>query len=250
MIGLHISAAFTGVAIALLTADVVSSVKAWNLAPALAPRPRSLLPEGLSSVIWRVRELSEKRDPALWEEVCYSLAFHIRAGETPAQAVKGVAEEGDSFVHETLKGVSRAYDAGASLETAFASVAGRYRGELKQIASVLEMGASSGGNIPHLLCHLAEALRRRRLGRGELRSKMTEARATAALLSLLPWGIGAFTFSQDPQAARAVWRDPVGRALFVAGGLLWLTGNIAVVFMLRALLPERPRRKEREARGV
>jgi hypothetical protein len=54
--------------------------------------------------------MSEKRDPALWEEVCYSLAFHVRAGETPAQAVKGGALEGESFAHDALKAVSHAYD--------------------------------------------------------------------------------------------------------------------------------------------
>lgn len=249
MIALCTSALLAGAAVSLLVADVVTSVKAWNLAPALVPRPRLLLPGALLGVARRVRELLERHDPALWEEVCYSLAFHVRAGETPAQAVKGVAGEGDSFAHETLKAVSQAYDSGASLEAAFGSVAGGHP-ELTQVASVLEMGATSGGNIPHLLCHLAEALRRKRLDRGELRSKMTEARATAVLLSLLPWGIGAFTYSQDPLAARALWRDPIGRALLLAGGLLWLTGNIAVVLMLRALLPNRHRQREREVRGV
>ncbi len=242
MIALCAAAALAGAAVALLTADVVSSVKAWNLAPALAPRPKALLPEWLSRMLQRVCEMSEKRDPALWEEVCYSLAFHVRAGETPAQAVKGVALEGESFAHDALKAVSHAYDSGASLDTAFGVIAGRY-GELSQIASVLEMGATSGGNIPHLLCHMAESLRRRRLERGELRSKLTEARATAVLLSLLPWGIGAFTYYQDPLGGRALWRDPVGRALLIVGGLLWLIGNVAVVFMLRALLPDKHRRK-------
>lgn len=243
MIALYTPAVFAGAAVSFLVADIVSSIKAWNVAPALAPRPRSLLPDTLAGLLVRVRELTEKRDPALWEEVCYALAFHVRAGETPAQAVRGVAAEGNSFAHEVLKTVSQVYDSGASLEAAFGSVSGRY-GELAQIASVMEMGLTSGGNIPHLLCHLAEALRRKRLDRGELRSKMTEARATAVLLSLLPWGIGAFTYSQDPLATKALWRDPVGRALLVAGGLLWIIGNIAVAFMLRSLLPKRHRRGE------
>jgi Flp pilus assembly protein TadB len=101
------------------------------------------------------------------------------------------------------------------------------------------MGTTSGGNIPMLLCHAAEGMRRRRLQKGELRSKITEARATAVLLSLLPWGIGAFTFSQGPEQAQAVLSDTRGRLLLLIAFAAWLAGNVAVVSILRALLPTR-----------
>lgn len=234
-----------GAAATLLSMDVLQAIKAWNMAPALVERRETVLPS--VAALWgKVRMRGKRRDAALWEETCYSLAFHLRAGETPSQAVRGVGMEGESFAHMALRSVTQAYDAGTSLQVALAAEAYQYP-ELGQITGVLEMGGVSGGNIPSLLCHAAEAMRRRRLQRGELRSRLTEARATAILLSLLPWAIGAFTFSQDPRSIEVMLQDPKGRTLLVVAAVTWLAGNVAVAATLRALLPRRPNTKKGEA---
>ena len=225
--------------------DVLRAVKIWNMAPALVERRETVLPS-MTALLEKLRMRDRRRDAAFWEETCYSLAFHLRAGETLSQAVRGVGTEGESPAQMALRSATQAYDAGTSLQAALA-VEARQHPELGQIAGVLEMGGASGGNIPSLLCHAAETMRRRRLQRGELRSRLTEARSTAVLLSLLPWGIGAFTFSQDPRSTEVMLNDPKGRALLMIAALTWLAGNVAVAATLRALLPGRPGSKAGEA---
>lgn len=238
MTGLVLPSALAAVSVALLVVDAVPFVRAWNTSPALLPRRESFTLRRAASYLRSMGSLARKVDGADWEQICYSLAFHLRAGESPVQAVRCVASEGDSSPYEVLSTVARGYDAGSTLSAAL-SAQGSQSEELRQIASVLEMGTASGGNIPALLCHTAEALRRRRLDKGELRSKLAEARATAVLLSLLPWVIGVFTFTQDPSSMQAVLSDPQGRVLLAGAVVLWIVGNVTVVLLLRTLVPRR-----------
>lgn len=225
-----------GAAVAAAAADLISSVKAWNMASALLPRREGLVVPFAGRVIQAVREVAWSRGEEQWEAVCYSLALHLRAGETPAQGVRAAAEEGNSPAHSVLRSVSQAYDAGTPLHSALFAHAGRDC-ELDQIASVFEMCSSSGGDIPALLCHVGESLRRRRLAKGELRSKLAEARATAALLAVLPWCIAAFTMRKDALAAGVMLHDSRGRALLAAAAAFWAVGTLLVAMVLRAYQP-------------
>jgi len=244
MIATAFTAVLTGTSVALLAADVGLTARTWNTHPALVPRQDAITSPVVAWFLRWAGDLLHKRDAAQWEEICYSLAFHLRAGETPAQAVRGVAGEGNSFAHSALLAVAQAYEAGTQMQAALDAQAAVYP-ELERIASVIAMGSTGGGNIPALLCNTAESLRRHRLERGELRAKLGEARATALLLSLLPWGIGAFTFSEDPSAAWVVLYDSRGRALLMLAAVLWSAGNIAVMLTLRSLMPQNRSRHKR-----
>lgn len=223
-----------GLWLATLAADVLGTVKAWGMAPALLDR-RPGLPAGWPlSVASKVAHPLRRSDPVVWEEIAYSLAFHLRAGETTAQAVKAVSAERDTAPYTALKRACQAYDAGTPLLSALNAEA-RHSGELAYLGGIFDMGAVSGGDLPALFCHAAEAMRRRRLMRGEARAKLGEARATAVLLSLLPWLIGLYTFGQDPSVKRMVLSDPKGAMLLVVSLAFWLAGNVAVLFVLRSL---------------
>ncbi len=244
MSGIGVPSLLAGAAVAMLTADVLPFMKSLNTAPALMERRNFTVLARVVQFIEKVRGLGSKGTGEAWEQICYSLAFHLRAGETAAQAVRGTAAEGDSAAHTLLMKVAQSYDAGTGLQAALESRSSQ-SDELQQVASTLEMGSATGANTPLLLCHTAEVLRRRRLDRGELRAKLAEARATAILLSLLPWAIGYFTLLQDARAGVSVLRDPRGRVLLAISGLLWVIGNVLVVYLLRTLLPPRKSRRRR-----
>ena len=218
----------------LLSLDVLGTVKTWNLAPALLDRRTVFTPARVPSLIRALWSPLKRSDPAIWEEIAYSLAFHLRAGETSAQAVRGVSRDRDTPAHAVLKSACQAYDAGASLLSALGAET-RESPELAYLIGIFEMGTVSGGDLPALLCHAAEAMRRRRIMRGEARAKLGEAKATAVLLSVLPWAIGAFTFGQDAVVRSAVLADSKGRLLIAAAVAFWLAGNLAVALVLRSL---------------
>lgn len=228
-----------GIWLGLLTGDVLGTVKVWNTAPALVDRKPVFPPGLISRVRSQAASLFVRQDPAVWEEISYSLAFHLRAGETPAQAVRGVSEERDSSPYLALRRACQGYDAGTPLLPALTSEA-RRSSEMQYLAGILEMGTVSGGDLPSLFCHAAEAMRRRRLLRGDARARLGEARATAVLLSLLPWLIGAMTLGRDRIARQLVLSDSKGTFLLAFAVSLWVLGNVAVLIVLRSLSPREP----------
>lgn len=237
--------ALWGGATVLLSMDLLATVKSWNLAPALSDRQPAGGPSLFSRAVARARSVLRRRDPAVWEEAAYSLAFHIRAGETPAQALRAVSTERDTPAHFGLRKAIQMYDAGSSLEAALVAQSGEHP-EIPYLAGIFEMGLSSGADIPALLCHGAESMRRRRLARDETRARLVEARATAVLLSILPWLIAAFTVGRDPKTRATVLADPRGRVLIALSLFLWVVGNVAVVMLLGSLSPKAVSRRPSE----
>jgi hypothetical protein len=235
-----------GAATFFLSLDIVGTVRSWRLAPALLDR-EPWKPRSSPGVVGKARGLFRRRDPSMWEEVSYSLAFHLRAGEPIAQALRSVATEGDAPAHAALRKAVQLYDAGSSFSAALTTQS-RECPELGYLAGIFEMGAASGGDMPTLLCHAAEAMRRKRTIANEVRSRMAEAKTTAVLLSVLPWIIGFVTMAKDPQARAAVLTDPRGRSLLLLALLMWLAGNAATIVLVRSLVPRAARSGSRGGR--
>ena len=207
-----------GLGVALLVLDLGYTVKGWSLGPAALTLP--LQPARHSSLTKTFRALLDKlrgseEDLLLWEEIAFSLACHMRAGETVAQSLKGVAGEGTGTPYKLLKRTCHEYEAGVPVLAALDGVASG-NPEFVRLAAVFELGLVNGGDLPALLCRAAEELRRLRKRQREVKSKLVEARLTALLLTFLPWGIGFFTFRQDPRIGQTLVKDPQGRLLFLA----------------------------------
>jgi len=184
----------------------------------------------LACVLKAMSAFSPKCEPHIWEEVFYSLAFRLRAGETLPQAVRGVSEEGSTPAHESLKGVVRAYEAGAPLAQAFHSQASG--SEMERLAATVETGLSTGSDLPSLLCHSAEVLSRKRSLIKEAQAKITESRLTAVLLIALPWIIGAITYFYDPALISQGLSSPRGRAILASSAGLWIVGVVLIASAL------------------
>ncbi len=179
------------------------------------------------------------QDTAVWEDICFSLAFHLRAGETVAQGLKSVSQEGDSGPHAVLKRAFAAYEAGSPILESVTSVAEGHP-EMRHLAGVLQLGAVSGGDLPTLLCQASDSLRRRRMKRREAKAMVAEARLTAIILTVMPWGIGLYVARHDPRASRVFFGDPTGRALFYAALGLWGAGVAVVWRLIKSATPKSP----------
>jgi tight adherence protein B len=188
------------------------------------------LPVGLRKAISLLKPRSE---PHVWEEIFYSLAFRLRAGETLSQAVRGVSEEGSTPAHESLKRIVRAYEAGAPLAQAFHSQANG--SEMERLAATVETGLSLGSDLPSLLCHSAEVLSKKRSLVKEAQAKITESRLTAVLLIALPWLIGGITYFHDPVLIGQGLSSPRGRAIMLISFGLWVVGVVLIASTLSSV---------------
>lgn len=232
-----------GLGVTLLTLDVGRAVKGWSLGPGVLSDPPSSsqtlsLGKRLAS-LWD-KLFSSDEDLMLWEEIAFSLACHMRAGETVAQSLKGVAAEGTGTPYKLLNRACQEYEAGVSVLGALESAAAGNQ-EFLRLASVFDLGLVNGGDLPALLCRAAEDTRRVRTRHREVRSKLVEARLTAVLLTFLPWGMGLFTFRQDPRVGQTLIGDPQGRRLFLLALGLWCLGVFAVYMLIASVTPRKQR---------
>lgn len=172
--------------------------------------------------------------PGIWEDVFYSIAFHLRAGETLQQAVRGVAEEGSGGPYELLRGATRAYEGGAPILQALRSGSeGSF--ESRRLVEAVEIGLVAGSDLPSLLCHTAENLTRKRAMHRAAKAKMTESRLTAFLLSAMPWLIGAITYWHDPSLLMQALSTPLGLSVLWGSIGLWVLGNGAIFLTLSSI---------------
>jgi len=231
-----------GIVVFLICLDISNTLRIWTFSPGLAQIHRSLW-------LKRFRLLGEKwlkqlsratQKDSLWDEIAFSLAFHLKAGETLVQAIRGVSEEDTAAEHNSLKKVFQLYEAGTSIYSALDTVSRDEEG-LSQIASILKIGAVSGGDLSTLLCHASEMIRRKRLFRSEARAKLAEAKITAVLLSLMPWVVGYLVSRYDPQLLTILIGAYQGKMLLVIGFVFWIVGNVAIVSLIRSAVPQSSR---------
>lgn len=232
-----------GLGVSLLVLDVGKAARGWSLGPAVLSETRSLSRK--SSLVKRLRILWDKlfgseEDLMLWEEIAFSLASHMRAGETVSQALKGVAAEGSGVPYRLLKRACQEYESGVSVLGALNSAAAGNQ-EFLRLAAVFDLGLVNGGDLPALLCRAADETRRIRTRHREVKSKLVEARLTAILLTVLPWGMGFFTFRQDPRIGQTLVGDPQGRQLFLVALGLWCCGVFAVYMLIASVTPRKQR---------
>lgn len=210
-------------------------------APALRGKAASPVFPHLLGLAARLCE-GVRRTPSssLWEEVFYAIAFHIKAGEALPQAIRAVSDEGSGSPYEALRKVVRSYEAGASMLQALQSASGGSP-EMHRLAAAVEIGLSTGSDLPLLLCHSALILAKRRSLRKEARAKLAESRLTAALLSGMPWLIGAVTYRYNPGLLSQALSGPRGSVIIAASLGLWLAGNVAIFLILASATGARAR---------
>ncbi len=207
----------------------------------LAQHPQNLWARLFDKILGQVKAFlgdrqMRKGEGVFWEEAAFSLAFHLRAGEPPAQALRSVAEEGDDFARSCFMRAYRRYESGSPLPEAINDQADRVP-QMSYLAAILDLGLSSGGDLPALLCHASESLRRRRLFHKEAAARLVEARFTAYLLAGLPWLVGYATFRQDPGLWHTVMTDSRAQILMVVGAGLWVLGSLVTSLLIRNAVP-------------
>ncbi len=225
-----------GLMMMFISLDIRNTAGMWVLPSVLAgSRENDTHPFYWLRSRFERKSLSRKSQTSTpWDDIASSLAFQIRAGKTLVQAVDSVSKEGSSSAHKRLKEAYRLYETGVPISRAMEMISGG-DGELSMIAGMLEIGSISGGNTAVLLWHVFEILRRRRIFRGEIKAKLSEAKMTSWILLAMPWLIGLFMIRHDPSLLRDFAALKEGRLLLVIALGLWLMGMALIMVSMRSV---------------
>ncbi len=183
----------------------------------------------------RSRRAGRRQEDALVEAVD-AVAAEVRAGRTPAAALRAGGQVGGGPVGAVLRDAAAASALGGDAGGALASAATRNRsgpvGEgLARMAAAWQVSARSGAALSDVLDRVEGDLCAERRRRQRLDAELAGPRATAALLAGLPVVGLALGAAMGAHPARVLLHTVPGQAALAAGAVLdgigmWWTARI------------------------
>jgi tight adherence protein B len=161
----------------------------------------------------------------------------IRAGLPVVEAMEVAAREirppvGVEF-QRTLEEVRVGVDIGDALQ----QTADRTRvSEFRFYVVALELQRRTGGGLAETLGNLSTILRRRKEVRLKSRALSAEGKASATVLAILPFVVGALLFFFNPALMSVLLQDPRGRFMLGLSFLMLVMGIGAMAMIIRRAL--------------
>ncbi|MDI3280713.1 MAG: type II secretion system F family protein, partial [Bacillota bacterium] len=158
-------------------------------------------------------------------DLLHFLAGAVKAGLSLPQALEFAGREFPPPASREARQLALQLQAGWTVEAAMAHLRKRWPGEeVDLLAAAVTVQSKTGGNLARLLVNIAEAIRERQRIEGLLRTLTAQGRLTAAVVSLLPLGLGLAEWYLAPQFIQPLWASFQGRCLLGVGALLFLSG--------------------------
>jgi len=153
-------------------------------------------------------------------------AIRIVARETPAPSA-------DEFTH-LLDQVA----IGSSLEDAVADLARRSGlAEYRFFATTLALQNQTGGTLSDTLDGLADVIRKRAALKSRAKALTSEARASAMILTALPFGTGGLMYLVNPPYMMLLFEHPTGKTLLTGAILSLGLGVMTIRTIIQKSLP-------------
>jgi tight adherence protein B len=165
------------------------------------------------------------------------IARAVRAGlpvsEAVAVAAREIADPVGSELRQTLEQVR----IGVEMGDALAEMADRVRvPDFRFLVVTLALQQRTGGGLAETLANLSGVIRARRLLRLKARALSSEAKASAAVLAVLPFVVGGFMLFFNHALASLLFVDPRGRFMLGIAFLMLATGlSVMAVIVRRSL---------------
>jgi Flp pilus assembly protein TadB len=161
----------------------------------------------------------------------------VRAGLPAVEAMEVAAREipppvGIEFLR-TLEEARLGIDIGEALQ----HTAGRIRvPDFRFYVVALALQRRTGGALAETLGNLSNIIRRRKEVRLKARALSAESKASATVLAILPFGIGALLYILNPSLMSILFHDPRGRYMLGLAVLSLIAGIAAMALIIRRAL--------------
>lgn len=162
---------------------------------------------------------------AQFREAVGALAAGLRAGLSVRRALAEAAREAEPPLSGALRAALRRLEVGEPLGRAVEGLAADLgTPDARLLATVLEIHARSGGDLPAHLDEVHRLVGRRVEARRQLRALTAQGRASGAVLAVLPVAFVGLLSGTSGNGLGAFYRTPAGAGLLGAGALLEALG--------------------------
>jgi tight adherence protein B len=198
-----------------------------------ARRPLAISSRAAARVVRPIGARRRRRALELaWSGVADEMAAGLRAGASLHQALATAGareDEAGVVIRQVLGPIARGQ---ALIEGGRDWAARATNPDELLVAEAVQLAAWTGRPEPLLFDAVADTARERLALAGELRTQTAQARASAAVLALLPIGFTTFTAATDGEAAHFLTATTAGWICIITGltlealGALWMRAAI------------------------
>ena len=157
------------------------------------------------------------------------ISTSLRAGYSLLQAVEAVAAEApDPTAREFGRAIAEAR-LGRSVTEALSGITDRTQSkDFEWAVMAIEIQREVGGNLAEVLQTVADTMLQRNRLRGEIRALTAEGRISAFVLGALPFAMGLFLWTSNPDYIQPLFENTFGLialgvgGVLMAGGIVWL----------------------------
>jgi tight adherence protein B len=158
----------------------------------------------------------------------------LKSGLPVTETIATVAKDFAGPVGQEFTQIDRLVRMGVNLEDALWDVAGRLDlPEFNFLAISVGLQRETGGNLTETLDNLSRLLRRRQQMRQKIKALSSEARASAYLLSAMPFIMAGVLSLINPEYMSKLFTDPFGHVLIGVGLTSELIGVGVMAKMVR-----------------
>jgi tight adherence protein B len=204
----------------------------WCLPAAALLAALSLLPPWATARLvpvlsFRRRQREGLAAGAALPTIARRLAAEVGAGRTLVRALQSAALDAPPPLAAALAETGSRLAAG---RPAWDVLAGAVPGDggCRLLAASLELQGRAGGDLPRLLRSLASALDDRAQVEAELRALTAQARFSAIVVPLLPFGALGLLALAEPRGVTLLLTTPIGWLVVGVAALLDLAGAIVI----------------------
>jgi tight adherence protein B len=160
------------------------------------------------------------------------IASSLRAGQSLAQTLVGVANDAPSPSAEEFRRVLTETRLGRDMTEALYAMAERMKcDDFEWVVGAVDINRSTGGDLAVILDQVTDTIRQRDRIRGQVRTLTAEGRLSGWVVGMLPPGVFGFVYLTNRDYMSQFFQSPQGVLLLVLAGVLLLTG----AFWLRKL---------------
>jgi tight adherence protein B len=181
---------------------------------------------------WIVGYLKKKREAKFTKELPNAIDVivrGVRAGLPIGDCIRIIASETVEPVKSEFRQIAEGQAIGMSLGDSATKMYERVPlPEANFFGIVLAIQQQAGGNLSEALGNLSRVLRERKKMSDKIKAMSMEAKASAAIIASLPFGVMFLVYLTSPGYIELLWTTPTGRVL-MAGSAMWMSMGVLVM---------------------
>jgi tight adherence protein B len=180
-----------------------------------------------------LRSRRQKKFNAQFPDAIDIIVRSLRAGHPVPTAINMVAREQPDPIGSEFGIVTDEITYGADLESAMRNLYFRVgTDDLPLFVTAVAIQGSTGGNLGEILQNLSGVIRQRFKMRRKIRALAAEGRASALILSSLPFGVFAAILFVTPEFYSSVWHESLTKICLAVSGCWMGIGNFIMFRMV------------------